>query len=59
MIDFTMVCFRQSRSTMATQNIGETINATNIADGVSPHWNEMIFAEIAEENNHSEGMCYL
>ncbi len=60
--DFILVCFilfyyvfRQSRSTMATQDIGETINATNVIEGVSPHWNEMIYADILEESNHSEG----
>ena len=46
---------RQSRSTMATQDIGETINATNVIEGISPHWNEMIYADILEETNHSEG----
>jgi hypothetical protein len=40
---------------MATQDIGETINATNVIEGVSPHWNEMIYADILEESNHSEG----
>jgi hypothetical protein len=40
---------------MATQDIGETINATNVIEGVSPHWNEMIYADIFEENNHTEG----
>ncbi len=47
--------FRQSRSTMATQDIGETINATNVVEGISPHWNEMIYADIFEETNHDEG----
>ena len=51
-----MLClFRQSRSTMATQDIGETINATNVVEGVSPHWNEMIYADISEDSNHAEG----
>ena len=40
---------------MQTQDIGETINATNVAEGVSPHWNEMIYADISEANNHTEG----
>jgi hypothetical protein len=40
---------------MATQDIGETINATNVIEGVSPHWNEMIYADIFEDTNHSEG----
>lgn len=43
---------------MATQDIGETINATNVLEGVSPHWNEMIYADIFEETNHSEGKYY-
>ena len=47
--------FRQSRSTMATQDIGETINATNVMEGVSPQWNEMIYADILEDSNHTEG----
>ncbi len=47
--------FRQSLSTMQTQDIGETINATNVSEGVSPHWNEMIYADIPEDLNHSEG----
>jgi hypothetical protein len=40
---------------MATQEIGETINATNVVDGISPHWNEMIYVDVSEELNHSEG----
>jgi len=40
---------------MITQDVGETINATNIVEGVSPHWNEMIYVDISEDNNHSEG----
>jgi len=40
---------------MQTQDIGETINATNVSEGVSPHWNEMIYADIPEDLNHSEG----
>jgi len=40
---------------MQTQEVGETINATNIVEGVSPHWNEMIYADISEDNSHSEG----
>lgn len=40
---------------MATQDIGETINATNVIEGISPHWNEMIYADILEESNHGEG----
>ena len=52
--DFRME-FRQSRSTMATQDIGETINATNVIEGISPHWNEMIYADIPDELNHTEG----
>ncbi|CAF1270425.1 unnamed protein product [Rotaria sordida] len=49
----------QSRSTMATQDIGETINATNIMEGISPHWNEMIYADIFEETNHAEEVIIL
>ncbi|CAF4098028.1 unnamed protein product [Rotaria sp. Silwood2] len=49
----------QSRSTMATQDIGETINATNVIEGVSPHWNEMIYADIFEETNHAEEVIIL
>jgi len=40
---------------MQTQEVGETINATNIVEGVSPHWNEMIYADISEDNGDSEG----
>lgn len=50
--------FRQSRSSMATQDIGETINATNVIEGVSPHWNEMIYADIPEDTNHAEGRFF-
>lgn len=50
-----MYDFSQSRSTMATQDIGETINATNVMEGVTPQWNEMIYADILEEINHEEG----
>ncbi|CAF1959019.1 unnamed protein product [Rotaria magnacalcarata] len=49
----------QSRSSMATQDIGETINATNVIEGVTPHWNEMIYADIPEENNHAEEVIIL
>ncbi|CAF3623238.1 unnamed protein product [Rotaria sp. Silwood1] len=49
----------QSRSTMATQDIGETINATNVMEGISPHWNEMIYADIFEETNHAEEVIIL
>ncbi|CAF1368872.1 unnamed protein product [Adineta steineri] len=49
----------QSRSTMATQDIGETINATNVIEGISPHWNEMIYADILEDTNHSEEVIIL
>ncbi len=52
---YLVYIFRQSRSTIATQDIGETINATNVVDGISPHWNEMIYADILEETNHAEG----
>ncbi len=40
---------------MTTQDVGETINATNIVEGISPCWNEMIYAEISEDTKHSEG----
>jgi hypothetical protein len=40
---------------MRTQEIGETINATNAIEGISPHWNEMIYATISEDDSHSEG----
>lgn len=40
---------------MATQDIGETINATNVIQGLNPHWNEMIYVDVTEEMNHSEG----
>lgn len=40
---------------MATQDIGETINATNVAPGLNPHWNEMIYVDVSEDMNHSEG----
>jgi hypothetical protein len=45
---------------MATQDIGEIINATNVVEGISPHWNEMIYADVTEEMNHSEGetLCW-
>lgn len=43
---------------MATQDIGEIINATNVIEGVSPHWNEMIYADVTEEMNHSEGVPF-
>lgn len=46
---------RQSRSSMATQDIGETINATNVVPGLNPHWNEMIYVDVTEDMNHSEG----
>jgi hypothetical protein len=40
---------------MRTQEIGGTINATNVIAGISPHWNEMIYADILEDDSHSEG----
>lgn len=40
---------------MQTQEVGETINATNIVEGVSPHWNEMIYVDIAEDAVGYEG----
>ncbi len=46
---------RQSRTTMSTQDVGETINATNIVEGISPHWNEMIYVNISEDSSNSEG----
>jgi hypothetical protein len=44
---------------MQTQDIGDTINATNVMDGVSPHWNEMVYADITEDFNHSEEVIIL
>jgi hypothetical protein len=41
---------------MSTQDVGQTINATNVVEGVTPHWNEMIYTEISEDDNHSEGL---
>jgi len=38
-----------------TQDIGNTINATNTVEGISPQWNEMIYANILEDDSHSEG----
>ena len=52
---FCICLSRQSHTTMTTQDIGQTINATNVVEGVSPFWNEMIYADIAEEDSHSEG----
>jgi hypothetical protein len=40
---------------MSTQDVGETINATNIVEGISPHWNEMIYVNISEDSSNSEG----
>jgi hypothetical protein len=40
---------------MITQDVGETINATNIVEGVSPIWNEMIYADIPEDSIATEG----
>ncbi len=51
--------FRQSRTTMMTQDVGQTINATNIVEGVSPHWNEMIYVDISEDDDDSEGNIVL
>lgn len=41
---------------MSTQDIGQIINSTVLSDGISPHWNEMIFAEIPDEFVETEGM---
>ena len=46
---------RQSQTTLLEHEIGETINATNFVEGVSPHWNEMIYADISDDKSHSEG----
>lgn len=40
---------------MATQEVGNIVNATNVIEGISPHWNEMIYIEISEDLNRSEG----
>ena len=40
---------------MKTQEVGGRVNATNIIEGVSPQWNEMIYAEISEDSANSEG----
>lgn len=40
---------------MATQEVGNIVNATNVVEGISPHWNEMIYIEISEDMNRSEG----
>lgn len=47
--------FRQSRTNLATQDVGETINATDIVQDISPQWNEMIYAEISDDNSETEG----
>jgi hypothetical protein len=44
---------------MMTQDVGQTINATNIVEGVSPHWNEMIYVDISEDDDDSEGNIVL
>ncbi len=54
-LGFTDCLSRQSRTTMSTQDVGEMINATNIVEGISPHWNEMIYVNISEDSSNSEG----
>lgn len=40
---------------MYEDEVAETINATNFVEGVSPQWNEMIYADIADDKSLSEG----
>lgn len=40
---------------MTTQEVGSIVNATNVIEGVSPQWNEIIYIEISEDMNRSEG----
>ncbi|CAF3509375.1 unnamed protein product [Rotaria sordida] len=49
----------QSHTTITGQDNVETINATNYVEGVSPQWNEMIYADISEEKSLSEEIILL
>ncbi|CAF3501562.1 unnamed protein product [Rotaria socialis] len=46
----------QSKATLEEGEIGETINATNFIEGVSPQWNEMIYVDIAEDRSLTEDL---
>ena len=55
-LNLSIDCFlRQSKVTMTTQDVGNIVNATNAIEGISPQWNEIIYVEISEDMNRSEG----
>jgi hypothetical protein len=53
------ILYSQSKYTLATQEIGNKPNATNIVDGNNPVWNDIIFVETIEENVDSEGLLFI